>query len=133
MFVDRDGNQITASIIRVPIESGQDYIQVPYDAMRIWTEAERNAIGVFTAPDPQRVVIEQPPGPTFKADIWKRATDEECAAMDQRLNETTPRLRRIYEAAQIITRDDELWSVLNAAMIGLFGEERAAELLAPSD
>lgn len=73
------------------------------------------------------------PGPTAKADLWRRATDAEAAQMDAALAAQPVRIRRLYDAATVITRTDELWSTLYAGMVGLFGQARADVLLAPSE
>ena len=62
--------------------------------------------------------------------IWRRATDAEAEAMEVALQSQSIRLRRIYDGASVITTDDELFGMLNSAMVAMFGETRAAELLA---
>lgn len=62
--------------------------------------------------------------------IWRRATDAEAEIMDAALGSQSVRVRRIYDGAQVISTDGELYSILLAAMIQLFGESRAQQLLA---
>ena len=64
--------------------------------------------------------------------IWRRATDEEAELMEGALQSQSVRLRRIYEGATFISTTDELYGVLEAALVQLFGAERAAELLGPT-
>jgi hypothetical protein len=64
--------------------------------------------------------------------IWRRATDAEAEAMEAALAAQPVRVRRIYDGASYISTGDELFSLLEAALVGLFGAERAAELLAPT-
>lgn len=62
--------------------------------------------------------------------IWRRVTDAEAEIMDAALGSQSVRVRRIYDGAQVISTDGELYSILLAAMIQLFGESRAEQLLA---
>ncbi len=64
--------------------------------------------------------------------IWRRATDEEAEQMEAALQAQPVRLRRIYEGATFISTSDELYAVLEGALVQLFGVERAAELLEPT-
>ncbi|MBL8599249.1 MAG: hypothetical protein JNL14_16065 [Devosia sp.] len=76
----------------------------------------------------------RPPEPAHlrtisKDAIWRRATDEEAELMEAALQAQPVRLQRIYEGATFISTEDELYGVLEAALIGLFGPGRASELL----
>lgn len=75
-----------------------------------------------------------PPAPMIaKDDIWRRATDDEAVQMRAALDSQPVRLQEIYNGATFISPDDELFAVLQGALITLFGEARAAELLARSN
>ena len=63
--------------------------------------------------------------------IWRRATDDEAEAMEQALAAQPIRIRRIYEGATHLQTGDELFALLEGAMVQLFGDDRARELLAP--
>lgn len=76
-------------------------------------------------PDPPPVVVS-------KDAIWRRATDEEAGQMEAALQSQPVRVRRIYEGATLISTGDELYGVLETALVQLFGTERTAELLEPS-
>jgi len=75
-----------------------------------------------------------PPGPivVFPADLWRRTTDAEAEAIDAAMNAQPLRIRRLFLTAQTYQSDDPLWPLLTGAAAQLFGEARAAELLAPS-
>ncbi|GJD58343.1 hypothetical protein [Methylobacterium dankookense] len=77
-------------------------------------------------PNPSLPVI------TYKADIWRRATDEEAEQMDEALASLPVRQRRMYADAQYLNHGDEMFAVLSDALVHLFGEPRAIELLTPS-
>jgi hypothetical protein len=63
--------------------------------------------------------------------IWRRATDEEAEAMEAALSSQPVRIRRIYEGATHLQTGDELFSLLEASMLQMFGADRTGELLAP--
>lgn len=63
--------------------------------------------------------------------IWRRATDAEAEMMEQALSAQPVRIRRIYDGATHLQTGDELFGLLETAMVQMFGESRAAELLAP--
>lgn len=71
-----------------------------------------------------------PPRRIAKADIWRRVTDAEAVSLDALLNAQPVRLRRMWEDAQYLSTDDELYPQVEAALVGLFGASRTAELLA---
>lgn len=66
------------------------------------------------------------------ADLWRRATDYEAEAIEGAIALQPVRIRNIFRTAQTFQSNDELWPLLNGAAVGLFGAERAAELLAGS-
>jgi len=85
----------------------------------------------------------QPPSPSTpasdpdvtvvaKIDFYRRATDEEVRDISTALGAQSPRIQAIFRAAVNFRSDAEEWPLLQAAAVGLFGEARAAELLAPS-
>ena len=105
------------------IDNGERIALTPEEAAA-W-EAEKAAYEPPPPPPP-------PPLTIFKADIWRRATDEEAEAMDAMLAAQPVRLRNIFRDAQTLSSDDELYPTLLAGLTQIVGAERAAELLAPS-
>ncbi len=88
-------------------------------------------------PRPPVVEPEAPPEPAPftmipKDIIWRRATDDEAEQMEEVLSAQPVRLRRIYEGAGFISTSDELYGVLEGALVQLFGLQRAKELLEPT-
>ena len=82
--------------------------------------------------DLAEAVLEELPRTVIPKDaIWRRATDAEAEQMEAALQAQPVRLRRIYEGATFISTEDELYGVLEAALVQMFGAERAAELLEP--
>jgi hypothetical protein len=84
----------------------------------------------FAAPTPE------PEAPklarTYKADIWRRSTDEEAEALDSALTEAPVRLRRLWDDSQLLMHEAEEFPYLRASVIAVVGEDRADALLAPS-
>lgn len=91
-------------------------------------EAQGNTIPPYEAPDePEPVTI------LYPADLWRRVTDDEAALIVGAMDQQPLRVRKIFETAQVYRSDDEMWSLLHDAAVTLFGEERAAVILAPSE
>lgn len=93
--------------------------------------AEGDALAALVA------ITEQPPPPPLpltisKDAIWRRATDEEAEQMEAALQSQPVRIRRIYDGATFISTADELYVVLEGALVQMFGAERAAQLLEPT-
>jgi hypothetical protein len=91
----------------------------------------RNADGSFSAYDTPPPPL--PPGRTYKADIWRRATDEEAEVIDAQLNAQPLKLRNLFRDAQYLDHADEYFIQMKAGFVGAFGQARADELLAASE
>ncbi len=75
-----------------------------------------------------------PMGPviTYKADIYRRCTDDEADAIEMALAAASVRKRRLFESALHLNHSDEAFAFARDAMVEMFGPERAGELLAVS-
>lgn len=69
----------------------------------------------------------------FAVDLWTRATEDEAEQIEASMNQQPVRLRNIFRTANSFRSDSQLWPLLRGIAAQLFGEERAAVLLAPSD
>lgn len=69
---------------------------------------------------------------TSKADLFRRATDAEAEMIDSALKAGSVRERLIFENAQYLDHADPLFETMRMALSGMFGADRADELLAPS-
>lgn len=67
-----------------------------------------------------------------KADLWRRLTDDEAAALDAALSSAPPRLRRIYDAATYLDTSDSDYAALKAGVVAALGTARADEVLEPN-
>lgn len=72
------------------------------------------------------------PVTTSKADLYRRATDEEAEKIEQALMTAPVRQRRLFESALYLDHADAEFAAMHAALVDLFGEDRADALLAPS-
>lgn len=68
----------------------------------------------------------------YRSDLYRRCTEDEAEKIDAALAQQPIRLRQIFGSVVTFRSDDELWPTLQTAAEGLFGKERAAELLAGS-
>lgn len=84
------------------------------------------------------VVAPLPPAPaapvhTFKADVWRRATDAQAAVIDTELTKLNVRMRRLWDDAAYLDHSTEEFALLRSTMAAAFGESETARILAPSD
>lgn len=66
-----------------------------------------------------------------KVEIIRRMTTEEATSAELLIASADAKFRLMWSSANIIRSDDEWFPILQAALAGAFGEERAAQLLAP--
>lgn len=66
-----------------------------------------------------------------KVEIIRRMTTAEATSAELLIASADAKFRLMWSSANIIRSDDEWFPLLNAALAGAFGEERAAQLLAP--
>jgi len=94
------------------------------EGLRRWQDGK---VVAWVPPEPE-------PGPVvlYPADLWRRTTDDEAEQIEAAMNVQSARLRNLFRTAQTYQSDDPLWSALLGVAVELFGEARAAELLAPS-
>lgn len=78
------------------------------------------------SPKPTVVIV-------YPVDLWERMTQEEADAVGAVMEQQDFRTRKIFESASSYRSDHELWPLLQQIATQLFGEERAAQVLAPSE
>lgn len=111
---------------------------VPSDAIEItdeqWSEFLENS-GARKWQNGQ-VVEYTPPSPPLAATVvsavtlWERLTETEAEQVNAAMATQPFRTRQIFLTANTFRSDHELWPLLVQMATDLFGEERAAELLA---
>lgn len=77
-------------------------------------------------PEPDQVTV------VYPVDLWSRMTDVEADAVEAAMTTQPVRIQNIFRAASSYRSDHELWPLLETVAVGLFGAERAAEILAAS-
>jgi hypothetical protein len=95
---------------------------------RLWLDAG-NSLGEAIRPPQSAPVLSRLP----KAELWRRVSDEEAEAMDAALSSAPLRLRRLFQAAQYLDTGDADYPMLRAGIVAAIGEERAVEVLAPTE
>ncbi|KRA63138.1 hypothetical protein [Rhizobium sp. Root651] len=88
--------------------------------------AELESVAPVPFPFPEPVTV------VYGVDLWSRMTNGEADQVGAAMEQQPFRVRRIFESANSYRSDHELWPLLQQIATTLFGEERAAEILAPS-
>jgi len=97
-------------------------IEVPFppeDARQKW-------LGNEWGPLPAQIIV------LYPVDLWSRLTEGEADQVEAAMATQSARVQNIFRAASSYRSDHELWPLLETVAIGLFGAERAAEILAAS-
>lgn len=87
---------------------------------------------------PPVVEIPEPVTIVYSVDFWTRldggedGNSGEVAQVLAAMEQQSIRTRKIFEAANSYRSDHELWQLLQQLATSLFGEDRAAQILAPS-
>lgn len=95
----------------------------------IWdrvNSGEFGPIGEFIEPVREPMVTVLP-----AVTLWERMTEAEADQVAEAMTTQPFRTRKIFETAATFRSDHELWPLLEGMAKQLFGEARAAELLAP--
>lgn len=70
---------------------------------------------------------------TYKADVWRRATDAQAAVIDTELQKLDVRRRRMWDDAMYLDHADELVVFFRTMLSQTFGAAEADRILAPSN
>lgn len=68
----------------------------------------------------------------YPVTLWSRMSNEEAAQVEAAMATQPIRVQNIFKYASSYRSDHELWPLLETMTTGLFGAERAAEILAAS-
>lgn len=125
---DFDG---TAIVSRVLEDGTHESCLVTADDYVAWL-AEGNM------PEPYTLSAEAPVTVVYSVDFWTRldggpdGNSGEVARVLAAMEQQPIKTRKIFDTANSFRSDHELWPLLNQLATGLFGKERAAQILAPS-
>lgn len=122
-----------------PTEDGIRNLDIPLDAVPVtdeqWTDAQRIALwqspdGTLTTPPPPEPVESPSVVVIPSVSLWERLTEAEAEQVNTIMATQPFRTRQIFLTANTFRSDHELWPLLVQMATELFGEDRAAELLA---
>lgn len=105
----------------------------PAILLRVMTKAEYDAAYDAEMDARNAPALPGPPVITYKADVWRRSSAEQAAAIDTELTKLDVRMRRLWDDAQYLDHSTEEFLLLRTTMIGAFGQAEADRILAPSD
>lgn len=127
IFSSKEGKEIaeTDAAFTAWSEAGGIPTVWPRDDAGEQTQAALNDVLNAFKPQPAPVI-------TYKADIYRRCTDDEADAIEMALAAAPVRQRRLFESALHLDHSDDAFAFAQEAMIGMFGKKRAGELLAAS-
>lgn len=69
---------------------------------------------------------------TYKADLWRRTTEEEAALIVESLDSQPINFKMLFQDALFLDHLHEEFALVQDVLTQLFGEERSVELLEPS-
>ncbi|MGK8640468.1 hypothetical protein ACRS7F_23055 [Brucella anthropi] len=122
-----------------PTEDGNRNPDIPLDAVPVtdeqWADAQRIALwqspdGTLTTPPPPEPVESPSVVVIPSVNLWERLTEAEAEQVNAVMATQPFRTRQIFLTANTFRSDHELWPLLVQMATELFGEDRAAELLA---
>lgn len=105
----------------------------------IWQDADGNLYVGRDGQTPKEIIaeLESPQNPASppiielpSVSLWERLTEKEADDVRQAMATQPFRTQQIFLTANTFRSDHELWSLLVQMATDLFGEARAAELLA---
>jgi hypothetical protein len=131
MIVERaTGPTFSDELIKAGVADGVMWTPTTISIVDGLPDETVNAImSVIEAHDPAK------PVPTVAIvsviEIYRRMTDDEFNRMAESVATQTPRIRGIFERAVTFRSDAPEWALLQHMAVGLYGPDRAAELLSP--
>ncbi len=87
----------------------------------------------FKAPTPAPPPSVETPPITYKADVWRRATEAQAAVIDTELQKLDVRRRRMWDDSMYLDHSDELVAFFRTMLTQTFGATEANRILAPSN
>ncbi|MEI3806825.1 hypothetical protein V6R85_20080 [Agrobacterium sp. CCNWLW32] len=118
------GDNVSPDAIEITEDQWRDLID--NSGFRKWVDGE---VVEYTPPP---IEIPDPVTVVYGVDLWSRMTGAEADQVGAAMEAQPFRIRKIFETANSYREDHELWPLLVQIATTLFGEDRAAEILAPS-
>lgn len=125
-FVNADGKYLGSfdglnEEVPADMAAGIEVPTAPQDARQIWEN------GAWLPYTPTLVTV------LYPVNLWERMSKMEADAVGAVMEQQDFRTRKIFESASSYRSDHELWPLLQQIATQLFGAERAAQILAPSE
>lgn len=126
-FIDQDGaylGSFDGLDEELPgfLKGATEVSNLPSDTRQVW---DGKVWLPLNLPEPVKIV--------YSVHLWERMTDAEADQVGAEIQRQSFRLRNIFQAASSYRSDHELWLLLQQITTTLFGEARAAAILAPSE
>lgn len=96
-------------------------------SLKLWLSPDGK---ITVPPEPQPIELPDPVIILPAVTLWERTSKKEAADIEVAMETQDARTRNIFRTATTFRSDHELWPLLVSMAIQLFGEQRAAELLA---
>lgn len=107
--------------------AGQEVILPEGSRIALEWEASGGVIPPYEAPpELEPITI------LYPVDLWSRLTNAEADLVETAMATQPVRIQNIFRSASSYRSDHELWPLLETIAVGLFGAERAAQILAAS-
>ena len=119
---DIHGENIPAGAVEITEAQWHEFLD--NQAARRWVDGKIEEY-IPPTPEPEPVVTILP-----AVTLWERLTEAEADQVNEAMATQSVRTQRIFTTANTFRSDHELWPLLEQMATELFGEERAAELLA---
>lgn len=118
------GDSIPSGAVEITNEQWEEFLT--HMGFRRWVD------GNVVEYSPPQIEIPDPVTVVFSVDLWSRMTDAEADQVGATMADQPFRVRKIFETANSYRSDHELWPLLVQIATTLFGDQRAAQILAPS-
>lgn len=113
------GEGVPSNAIEISDDQWTEFLKYP--GARKWDNGQ-----VIEFNPPTHDIVKSLPSVT----LWERMTEAEAEQVNAAMATHPFRTRQIFTTANTFRSDHELWPLLESMAIDLFGETRAAELLA---
>lgn len=116
VFVEREGGKVVGVFANLQPEYAEEYL----------ADDHPDVVAFSNPPQSSQAIV------LYPVALWSRMTNAEAERVEAAMMGQPIRVQNIFRAASSYRSDHELWPLLQSVAVGLFGETRAAEILAAS-